>query len=109
MDSRKLLKSSKNSKMDVFLLTKPPKSDRSRICLQLAARSNNAVLYLTGDGVYNLLDDGFKAIPCEQIFACKEEMEARGVQSGTNAVITRDFYERLLEDMMPDENRIYTF
>ena len=42
-------------KCDVFLLTKPPFSPRSYLCLNLAARSENARLYLLGDGVYHLL------------------------------------------------------
>ena len=82
MDNSELLNDSHSSQMDVFLLTKPPKSDRARICMRLIARSENAILYLAGDGVYNLLDDAIKALPRERIFACKEDLEARGVQPG---------------------------
>lgn len=109
MDSCKLLNDCRNPKIDVFLLTKPPKSDRARICLQLIARSENAILYLAGDGVYNLLDHALEALPRERIFACKEDLEARGVQPGAIATIPSDFYERLLKDIMLDGNRIYTF
>jgi len=109
VDNSELLQDFRQSKMDVFLLTKPPKSDRSRICLQLLLRSENAVLYLAGDGVYNLLDDALKALQNERIFVCKEDLEARGVQPGAMVTLLIDFYSRLLEDMMLDGSRIYTF
>ncbi len=109
MDSGRLLNESYSPKMDVFLLTKPPKSDRARICLQLIVRSENAVLYLAGDGVYNLLDEAFKVLPRERFFACKEDLEARGVQPGGILTTSSDFYEMLVEDIMSDGNRIYTF
>ena len=109
MDNSELFLDSRNPKTDVFLLTKPPKSVRAKICLQLISRSESAILYLAGDGVYNLLDDAFKALPKERIFACKDDLEARGVQSEVMATITIDFYERLLENIMLDGNRIYTF
>lgn len=109
MDNSKLAKDSQKPKMDVFLLTKPPKTNRARICLQLIARSENAILYLAGDGVYNLLDDALEALAGVRIFACKEDLEARGVQPGVIAAITNDFYESLLEDIMSDGNRNYTF
>ncbi len=109
MDSGKLLNGSYSPGADVFLLTKPPKTDRAAICLQLMAQSENAVLYLAGDGVYNLLGDVLEALPRDRIFACKEDLEARGVQPEKIPIMTVDFYERLLEDIMSDANRLYTF
>ncbi len=111
MDNGELLQDpgTGNPKMDVFLLTKTPKSGRSRLCLRLIAQSENAALYLAGDGVYNLLDEALEALPRVGIFACAEDLEARGVQPGSRAIILVDFYERLVEDMMLDRNRIYTF
>ncbi len=109
MDNDKLLDNSHSSKTNVFLLTKPPKTDRARMCLQLIARSENAILYLAGDGVYNLLDKTIEAMPKERIFACKEDLEARGVQPGEIATLPNDFYEKLLEDIMLDGNMTYTF
>ena len=41
--------------MRIFLLTKTPNSERTKICLCLAASSVDAIVYLAGDGVYNLL------------------------------------------------------
>ena len=41
--------------MRVFLLTKTPNSERTKICLRLVASSVDAIVYLAGDGVYNLL------------------------------------------------------
>ncbi len=108
-ENERLLPGTKESKIDVFLLTKPPHSDRARFCLQLMTRSENAILYLAGDGVYNLLGDALKALPSEQIFACKEDLEARGVQPGGIVVIPSDFYEELVEGIMLNANRIYTF
>jgi tRNA 2-thiouridine synthesizing protein B len=110
MDNKKrLLPDTKEPKVDVFLLTKPPHSDCARFCLQLIMLSENAVLYLSGDGVYNLLGDALRALPGEQIFACKEDLEARGVQPEVMAAIPDDFYERLVKDIMLNGNRIYTF
>jgi sulfur relay protein TusB/DsrH len=96
-------------KTDVFLLTKPPKSDRARICLQLVAQSGNAILYLAGDGVYNLLDKALEALPKGRIFAFKDDLEARCIQPGVIAAIPNDFYERLVEEIMLDGSKVYTF
>jgi tRNA 2-thiouridine synthesizing protein B len=41
--------------MRIFLLTKTPQSERAKLCLRLLASSVDAVVYLAGDGVYNLL------------------------------------------------------
>ena len=41
---------------DVFLLTKAPSSSRSELCFKLMQHSQNAKLYLAGDGVYHLLN-----------------------------------------------------
>ena len=109
MDSDEPLKDSENSTRDVFLLTKSPKSDRSKICMRLMALSENSILYLAGDGVYNLLDDAVKALPRERILACREDLLARGVQPGMIAVIPNDFYERLIGDIMFDGSKIYAF
>jgi sulfur relay protein TusB/DsrH len=109
MDDYEPLNDAQNPKTTVFLLTKPPKSNRARICLQLIKRSENAVLYLVGDGVYNLLDEAFEALPRERIFVCSEDLEARGIQPEGGVAIPSDFYERLVEDLMLDENRVYTF
>ncbi len=109
MNGRKPLNGSFSPNVDVFLLTKPPKSDRARICMQLLALSENAVLYLAGDGVYNLLEDASKVLPNERIFACKEDLEARGIQPEGIEAVPNDFYEKLLGDIMLDGSRIYTF
>lgn len=109
MNSSELLQYTGKPKRDVFLLTRPPKSDRARLCLRLMARSENAVLYLAGDGVYNLLDDALEALPKERIFACAEDLEARGVRAGERATMPVNFYEQLVDDLMLERNRIYTF
>lgn len=99
----------KDSRMDIFLLTKPPCSDHARLCLRLIARSENAVLYLAGDGVYNLLEKALEALPRDRVLACREDLEARGVQAGDNTTVPADFYERLVNDAMSKSSRIYTF
>lgn len=93
---------------DVFLLTKPPFSPRSELCLKLAARSGNARLYLAGDGVYHLLT-GTADLPGCQVYACKEDLEARGVRPGEKAAVPENFYAALTEDMMEHCRHAYTF
>jgi tRNA 2-thiouridine synthesizing protein B len=95
---------------EIFLLTKPPHSDRTRLCFQLMEHSENAVLYLAGDGVYFLLDAAsLKALPKECIMVCKEDLQARGVQAEGMATVLEDFYELLVKEMTLDDSRIYTF
>ena len=58
----------KKEQSDVFLLTKPPLSLRSELCLKLAACSGKARIYLAGDGVYHLLT-GIEEQPEFKIYA----------------------------------------
>jgi tRNA 2-thiouridine synthesizing protein B len=58
----------KQEQSDVFLLTKPPFSPGSDLCLKLAARSENARIYLAGDGVYHLLA-GIEELPGCKVYA----------------------------------------
>ncbi len=98
------------NKKEIFLLTKSPHSDRTRLCFQLMEHSENAVLYLAGDGVYILLDAALlKALPKERILVCKEDVEARGVQAEGRATVPENFYELLVEDIMLEGNRIFAF
>ena len=98
------------NKKNIFLLTKPLHCDRTRLCFHLMEHSRDAVLYLAGDGVYNLLDAAsLKALPKERILVCKEDLEARGVQAEGMASVPENFYELLVEDMMLEGSRIYTF
>lgn len=95
--------------MDIFLLTKPPQNPRSELCFKLIQRSRDARLYLAGDGVYCLLNDLKGVLQSERIFACKEDMEARGIprKDGVNAC--DNFYERLVKDTMEERNGAYSF
>lgn len=95
--------------MDVFLLTKPPQSPRSELCLKLLVRSKKARLYLVGDGVYHLLNQASDLPPSCDICASKEDVAARGIVPRKRAVILGDFYERLVEDVMEGENRLFAF
>jgi tRNA 2-thiouridine synthesizing protein B len=94
---------------EIFLLTKPPQSDRAKLCLRLMKRSRYAVLYLAGDGVYNLLDAAFlEALPAGAVLACREDLEARGVQAGERATVPQSFYELLVQEIVSEGSRIYT-
>jgi tRNA 2-thiouridine synthesizing protein B len=98
------------NKKEIFLLTKPPNSDRTRVCFQLMEHSENTVLYLAGDGVYNLLEvASLKVLPKESILVCKEDMEARGVHTEGAATVPENFYELLVKDIMLESSQIYTF
>jgi tRNA 2-thiouridine synthesizing protein B len=104
----------KQEKLDVFLLTKPPFSSRSDLCLKLAARSGNAKIYLAGDGVYHLLA-GIEELPGCKIFACQEDLEARAIRSKEEAwdkekvAVPENFYAALVEDLMEHCECSYTF
>ena len=98
-----------DAKSTVFLLTKPPHSERAKLCIQLVERSKNAVLYLAGDGVFNLLDPSIEAMPPASVYACKEDMDARGVQPEDTAISLVEFYEQLVEDMMERGDKVYAF
>jgi tRNA 2-thiouridine synthesizing protein B len=102
-------RSRENVKSTVYLLTKPSNSERTKLCIQLVKRSKNAVLYLAGDGVFNLLDPSFEALPPDNVYASKEDIDARGVQPKNTTISLVDFYEQLVEDMMERSNKVYAF
>jgi len=107
--------------MRIFLLTKTPQSERTRLCLRLVAGSEDAVVYLAGDGVYNLLGqaeggEAYQAgqdlamlVASDRIIACREDLEARGVSAEGKATVPADFYECLVDDMMREGSRVYSF
>jgi tRNA 2-thiouridine synthesizing protein B len=98
----------KQEQCDVFLLTKPPFGPRSDLCLKLAVRSGNARLYLAGDGVYHLLI-GVEELPGCKIFACQEDLEARAIRKKEKVIVPDNFYAALIEDLMENCERVYTF
>ena len=98
-----------NVKSTIFLLTKPPNSERAKLCIQLVERSKNAVLYLAGDGVFNLLDPSVKALPPGSVYACKEDLDGRGVLPEDTAISLVEFYEQLAEEMMVRSDKVYAF
>jgi sulfur relay protein TusB/DsrH len=114
--------------MRIILLTKTPQSARARLCLQLLAGlagSVDVMVYLAGDGVYNLLGQDepdatcqtagqlgkllLALLPRDQIMACREDLAARGVLADGKATVPANFYELLVDDMMEEGSRIYTF
>jgi tRNA 2-thiouridine synthesizing protein B len=73
-------------------------------------RSQNCVLFLAADGVYNLLEAAFLlALPKKRVLACKEDLKARGVQVKEGAIVPENFYEQLAKDMISEDSRIYAF
>jgi len=94
---------------DVFLLTKPPQSERSELCLKLLARSEKSRLYLAGDGVYHLLNQAWDLPPSCEVRTCKEDVAARGVVLRRGAEVLGDFYERLVEDVMERDGNLFAF
>lgn len=102
-------RSREDVKSTVYLLTKPPNSERAKLCIQLVNRSKKAVLYLAGDGVFNLLGPSVEFLPHGSVYACKEDMDARGVQPVDTAVSLIEFYEQLVEDMMMRSDKVYAF
>lgn len=93
---------------DLFLLTKPPLSSRSELCLRLASLSGNAKIYLAGDGVYHLLT-GIEEQTGSIICACKEDLEARAIRASEKVIVPDDFYAALMEDIMECCRHTYTF
>lgn len=96
--------------MNIFILTKPSHNERTKLCLRLIERSKekDSRLYLVGDGVYNLLDLSIGDLPHCSIYACKEDIDARGLKSEM-AIILDNFYEHLVKEMMLGRNRVYSF
>jgi tRNA 2-thiouridine synthesizing protein B len=90
---------------EVFLLTKAPGSARSKLCIKMVGASEDPRLYLAGDGVYHLLGK----LPAGEVFACKEDIMARGVSDLGKASVPDDFYSQLVEDVMEKTSRIYSF
>lgn len=95
--------------MEIFFLTRPPKCERTELCLRLMEHGEDPVLYLAGDGVYNLLDEALMEKWPGRVLACKEDLEARGVLAGEGVRVPEDFYQLLVEEMMAEGSRIYTF
>lgn len=123
--------------MKIFLLTKTPQSERTRLCLNLLAGlissggytgstgSADVMVYLAGDGVYNLVGrEGHECagqagsrqgktlpalLPGDRIIACREDLLARGISAEGNATVPANFYELLVNDMMKEGSRIYSF
>ena len=98
-----------NAERVVFLLTKPPHSERATLCFRLIKQSKNAVLYLAGDGIYNLMSCSIEILPKDSIYACMEDVDARGVQPKHVAIHLDAFYEQFVKDLMCWSDRIYVF
>ena len=91
------------------MLTKPPISPRARLFWKLQEASEDARIYLFGDGVYNLLGEIIGTLSENRIYACKEDTDARGVIAGDKTTILDDFYVAMIEDIMESNNQVYVF
>jgi tRNA 2-thiouridine synthesizing protein B len=98
----------KPEQWDVFLLTKPPLSQESELCLKLVIRSGNARLYLAGDGVY-YLRSGIETLSGCRVFACQEDLEARAIKEKGKVTVPENFYAAYIEDLMENCRHSYTF
>ncbi len=98
-----------DAKRVIFLLTKPHNSDRAKLCFRLIEQSKSAVLYLAGDGVYNLMSSSIEILSKNSIYACKEDVDARGIQPTDAIILIDNFYEQLVEDMMLWSDQVYAF
>lgn len=72
-------------------------------------RSENAKLYLAGDGVYHLLNTSGLHLLADEIMACREDILARGLNLTDDIVIPDDFYGQLVKDMMENSDHVYIF
>ncbi len=91
------------------MLTKPPISPRARLCRKLLDVSDDARIYLFGDGVYGLLGDIAFILSGDRIYACREDMMARGVAARDEITIPDDFYISMTRDIMESNNQVYVF
>jgi sulfur relay protein TusB/DsrH len=98
-----------SQKKNIFLLSKTPSSIRGELCIKLIKQSKEAVLYLVGDGVYNLLEDSIKELPSCNIITCKEDMDARGIHSEDTVLSSDDLYDRFVAEMMNGCDMVYAF
>jgi sulfur transfer complex TusBCD TusB component (DsrH family) len=89
------------------------------------AGSVDAMVYLAGDGIYNLLGQDetdctsqtasqvgktlWELLPRDKIMACREDLLARGVSADGKATVPANFYGKLVDDMMAEGSRFYTF
>ena len=91
------------------MLTKPPISPRARLCRKLLEASEDARIYLFGDGVYNLLGEIASIFSGDRIYACREDMIARGVIARGEIAVPEDFYVAMTKDIMESNNQVYVF
>ena len=69
-------------KRDIFILTKPPHSQRTDLCLRLLERSKNSILYWPETGsTISWSHPIFKFPSGVMVLACQEDLLARGIQS----------------------------
>lgn len=98
-----------DSRVDLFLLTKPPGHPRTDLCLQLMTRAKNPRLYLAGDGVYNLLSLPGHLSQRQRVVACQEDVLARGLGRGQGTTDGEDFYRELVDAMLGDQVKMFVF
>jgi tRNA 2-thiouridine synthesizing protein B len=68
----------------------------------------NVTLSFYGDGVYHLLTE-IEEKSEFRIYACKEDLEARAIKTNEKVLVPESFYTVLVEDLMENCERAYTF
>ena len=71
-------------------------------------KSGKARIYLAGDGVYHLFA-GIEELPECEIYACKEDLEARAIKAGEKVTVPDDFCSDFIENIMEHCRHEYTF
>ncbi len=94
---------------DIFLLTKPPASPRAKLCLKMVEASGDAALYLFGDGVYNVLGEIIHILSPEKVYACREDLDARGLPPGDEVTVPEEFYGSMVREILERSDKVYSF
>ena len=82
---------------------------QSKIMSEAPGGFGDARIYLFGDGVYNLLGEIASILSGDRIYACREDMIARGVIAREEIAVPEDFYVAMTKDIMESNNQVYVF
>jgi tRNA 2-thiouridine synthesizing protein B len=105
-----------------FLLTKTPSEEGYNTFTKFIEiySTNDLTVYLLGNGVYNFrrnygpsenLMKLLEKSPSFKIYACQDDLEARGIGKETlfNEVIIFKDYNKIVVDIMENQDQIFSF
>lgn len=105
-----------------FLLTKTPSEEGYNTFLKFIEiyAANDLTIYLLGNGVYNFrmnygpsehLMELLENSPSHSIYACEDDLEARGIGKETlfEGVVTFKTYDTIVVDIMENQDQIFSF